>query len=209
MRVNGPPRSCDVLTKQDKLPCLYFVFSRRQCEEKAEETGRILNYLSDSQRDEVLEYFDGRIEGLGIEGMPSVKNMRRALAKGVAYHHAGLLPVLKEIVEDLFERRLIQVLYATETFAVGINFPVKSVCFDTVRKFNGVDFRPMTSQEFSDGPAGPAGGIDKEGFVYILADQTISARTSFQHRRAHGRAFGEPILPVLQHGGEPDRHQVA
>lgn len=159
------------LTKQDKLPCLYFVFSRRQCEEKAEETGRILNYLSDSQRDEVLEYFDGRIEGLGIEGMPSVKNMRRALAKGVAYHHAGLLPVLKEIVEDLFERRLIQVLYATETFAVGINFPVKSVCFDTVRKFNGVDFRPMTSQEYFQ-MAGRAGrrGIDKEGFVYILAD---------------------------------------
>ena len=82
-----------------------------------------------------------------------------------------LVPVLKEIVEDLFERRLIRVLYATETFAVGINFPVKSVCFDTVRKFNGVDFRPMTGQEYFQ-MAGRAGrrGIDEEGFVYILAD---------------------------------------
>lgn len=159
------------LTQNDKLPCLYFVFSRRQCEEKAEETGKIVNYLTPSERDEVLDYFDKRIEGLGIEGMPSVKNMRRAVSRGVAYHHAGLLPVLKEIVEDLFERKLIRVLYATETFAVGINFPVKSVCFDTVRKFNGVDFRPMTGQEYFQ-MAGRAGrrGIDEEGFVYILAD---------------------------------------
>jgi superfamily II RNA helicase len=159
------------LTRNDKLPCLYFVFSRRQCEEKAEETGKIVNYLTVRERDEVLDYFDRRLDGMGIDGMPSVKNMRRVLSRGVAYHHAGLLPVLKEIVEDLFERRLIRVLYATETFAVGINFPVKSVCFDTVRKFNGVDFRPMTGQEYFQ-MAGRAGrrGIDEEGFVYILAD---------------------------------------
>jgi len=159
------------LTKQDKLPCLYFVFSRRQCEEKAEDTGKIVNYLTPAERDQVLDYFDRRVDGLGIDGMPSVKNMRRAISRGVAYHHAGLLPVLKEIVEDLFERKLIRVLYATETFAVGINFPVKSVCFDTVRKFNGVDFRPMTGQEYFQ-MAGRAGrrGIDEEGFVYILAD---------------------------------------
>ena len=119
----------------------------------------------------VLDHFDRRIDGLGIDSMPSVKNMRRAISRGVAYHHAGLLPVLKEIVEDLFERKLIRVLYATETFAVGINFPVKSVCFDTVRKFNGVDFRPMTGQEYFQ-MAGRAGrrGIDEEGFVYILAN---------------------------------------
>ncbi|MEA4884337.1 MAG: DEAD/DEAH box helicase [Clostridia bacterium] len=159
------------LTEQRRLPCLYFVFSRRQCEEKADELARSIDYLSPSERREILNYFDDRIDGMGIDSMPSVKQMRRILQRGIAYHHAGLLPVLKEIVEDLFERRLISVLYATETFAVGINFPVKSVCFDSVRKFNGVDFQPMTAQEYFQ-MAGRAGrrGIDLEGYVYILVD---------------------------------------
>ena len=159
------------LTEQDKLPCLYFVFSRRQCEEKAEELAKSANYLTHSERHEVLSYFDERIDGMNIESMPSVKKMRRILSRGIAYHHAGLLPVLKEIVEDLFEQRIIQVLYATETFAVGINFPVRAVCFDAVRKFNGIDFAPMTAQEYFQ-MAGRAGrrGIDSEGYVYILVD---------------------------------------
>ncbi len=161
----------DYLSKQRKLPCLYFVFSRRQCEEKAEELGRLVNYLTSGERSQVLTFFDDRIEGMNISSMPSVKRMRKTLERGIAYHHAGLLPVLKEIVEDLFERKIIRVLYATETFAVGINFPVRTVCFDSVRKFNGVDFRPMTAQEYFQ-MAGRAGrrGIDEEGYVYILTD---------------------------------------
>ncbi|MCR4426693.1 MAG: DEAD/DEAH box helicase, partial [Firmicutes bacterium] len=161
----------DYLGKRDKLPCLYFVFSRRQCEEKAEELARSADYLTPAQKYEVVEFFDSKIEGLKVEMMPSVKQMRRILQRGIAYHHAGLLPVLKEIVEDLFERRVIQVLYATETFAVGINFPVRTVCFDSVRKYNGVDFQPMTSQEYFQ-MAGRAGrrGIDGEGYVYIMVD---------------------------------------
>lgn len=161
----------DYLSKQCKLPCLYFVFSRRQCEEKAEELGRLVSYLTPGERSQVLTFFDKRIEGMNIDSMPSVKRMRKTLERGIAYHHAGLLPVLKEIVEDLFERRIIRVLYATETFAVGINFPVRTVCFDSVRKFNGVDFRPMTAQEYFQ-MAGRAGrrGIDEEGYVYILTD---------------------------------------
>jgi superfamily II RNA helicase len=161
----------DYLSKQRKLPCLYFVFSRRQCEEKAEELGRLVNYLTPGERNQVLTFFDDRIEGMNIGSMPSVKRMRKTLERGIAYHHAGLLPVLKEIVEDLFECKIIRVLYATETFAVGINFPVRTVCFDSVRKFNGVDFRPMTAQEYFQ-MAGRAGrrGIDEEGYVYILTD---------------------------------------
>ena len=161
----------DYLSKQRKLPCLYFVFSRRQCEEKAEELGRLVNYLTVAERNEVLTFFDERIDGMNIGSMPSVKRMRKTLERGIAYHHAGLLPVLKEIVEDLFERKIVRVLYATETFAVGINFPVRTVCFDSVRKFNGVDFRPMTAQEYFQ-MAGRAGrrGIDEEGYVYILTD---------------------------------------
>ena len=57
-------------------------------------------------------------------------HLRSLLARGIGYHHAGLLPVVKDIVEDLFEQRLIKVLYCTETFAVGLNFPCRTVCFD-------------------------------------------------------------------------------
>jgi len=164
----------EFIYKEKKFPCLYFVFSRRQCEEKAGELSRNFNFLTSAQRDEVIRFFDDKIEGLNLEEMPSVKQMRKVIQKGICYHHAGLLPVLKEIVEDLFEKRLISVLYATETFAVGINYPVRTVCFDSMRKFNGVDFRPMSSQEYFQ-MAGRAGrrGLDREGYVYTLVDMNF------------------------------------
>src|SRR3989344_3785858 len=80
-------------------------------------------------------------------------------------------PILKEIVEDLFEKGLIKVLYTTETFAVGINMPAKSVCFESMRKFDGISFRLMNSKEYFQ-IAGRAGrrGIDEEGFVYLMVE---------------------------------------
>lgn len=159
------------LTRYDLLPALYFVFSRRQCEEKAMELARKYDFLTPVDKLRVERLFDERLSGLGVDSMASVKNMRALTTRGIAYHHAGLLPVLKEIVEDLFETRLIHVLYATETFAVGINFPVRTVCFDSVTKFDGVAFRPMSNQEYFQ-MAGRAGrrGIDKEGHVFIMVD---------------------------------------
>lgn len=160
--------------KSKKLPCLYFVFSRRQCEQKADELSKCFNFLTPTQREEVLKTFDEKLNGLNVDDMPSVKQMRKVIQRGICYHHAGLLPVLKEVVEDLFEKRLISVLYATETFAVGINYPVRTVCFDSVRKFNGVDFSPMSSQEYFQ-MAGRAGrrGLDREGYVYTLVDMNF------------------------------------
>lgn len=159
------------LIRSDKLPCLYFIFSRKGCEEKAGELIRDADLLGMEEKELVDEVFRRKLEGLGLDAMPSVQAMRRAARRGIAWHHAGLLPVLKEIVEELFETRLVKVLYATETFAVGINFPVRTVCFDSMRKFTGVDFRPMSMQEYFQ-MAGRAGrrGIDQVGYVYVLAD---------------------------------------
>lgn len=159
------------LIKGDRLPCLYFIFSRKGCEERAYELSREVDLLDAKEKALVDEVFERRLTGLGLDAMPSVMAMKRAARKGVAWHHAGLLPVLKEVVEELFESRLVKVLYATETFAVGINFPVRTVCFDSMRKFTGVDFRPMTMQEYFQ-MAGRAGrrGIDEIGYVYVLAD---------------------------------------
>lgn len=170
--------------KDRYLPCLYFVFSRKQCEIKAKELADQHNFLARDKKREVLNFFDQEIEPYNIQDIPSVKRMRHLLSRGIGVHHAGLLPVLKDIVEELFSRRLIQVLYCTETFAVGINMPVKSVCFDSVEKFDGVDFRPMQAQEYFQ-MAGRAGrrGIDKVGYSFILVDLNHYNPEHFEHLR--------------------------
>lgn len=159
------------INKNKGLPCLYFVFSRRLCELKAEELGFQKNFLSEEESRRAEEVCDRLIAEYGIGSLKTVIQARALLTKGIGYHHAGLLPGLKEIVEVLFGMGLIKVMYATETFAVGINYPVKTVCFDSPSKFDGITFRPMTNLEYFQ-MAGRAGrrGIDLRGTVYILAD---------------------------------------
>ncbi|NLW56294.1 MAG: DEAD/DEAH box helicase [Firmicutes bacterium] len=157
--------------KRDGLPCLYFVFSRQQCELKALELGERFNFLSTKEQavvEQVVEEVSAKYE---LEGWPTLHRLKQLFIRGIAFHHAGLLPALKELVEILFEKNLIKVMYATETFAVGINYPVRSVCFDAPTKWDGVSFRPLTTLEYFQ-MAGRAGrrGIDEQGFVYILAD---------------------------------------
>jgi superfamily II RNA helicase len=159
------------ITKKRQLPCLYFVFSRRMCEIKATETSYLRNFLSEEESEQAEATFDRMAEEFGVASLKTIIQARSLLVKGVGYHHSGLLPVLKEIVETLFGMGLIKVMYATETFAVGINYPVRTVCFDSPSKFDGVSFRPMTNLEYFQ-MAGRAGrrGIDTQGTVYILAD---------------------------------------
>ncbi len=104
-----------------------------------------------------------------INHLASTKLLRQTLPYGIGFHHAGLLPILKDLVEELFEMGKIKVLYTTETFAVGINMPARSVCFESLRKFDGISFRLLNSKEYFQ-IAGRAGrrGIDKEGFVYAM-----------------------------------------
>ncbi|HQJ15262.1 MAG TPA: hypothetical protein PLJ26_02085, partial [Candidatus Omnitrophota bacterium] len=87
--------------------------------------------------------------------------------QGIAYHHAGMLPTLKEVIERLFTSRLLKVIFTTETFALGINMPSRSVIFDDLRKFYGKYIRNLKTRDFYQ-MAGRAGrrGIDTEGFVY-------------------------------------------
>ena len=107
-----------------------------------------------------------------INKLKSTTILRQTLPYGIGFHHAGLLPIMKELVEDLFSKGLIQVLYATETFAVGINMPAKTVCFESLRKYDGINFRFLNSKEYFQ-IAGRAGrrGIDKEGFSYAMIDR--------------------------------------
>jgi superfamily II RNA helicase len=166
--------------KDGYLPCLFFTFSRRKCEANALELGDNYNFLDEQQSQQVREIIDqvtDRYPAIKSERWPA---LRRLLMKGIAYHHAGMLPVLKDIVEELFTKRLIQVLYCTETFAVGLNFPCRTVCFDYSTKWDGVSFRPISNREYFQ-MAGRAGrrGIDEIGYVFTIADLTYFDPTQF------------------------------
>jgi len=158
---------------KDKMPCLFFHFSRHACQQKAMELARQNLFQKDAQ---IISYVIKKLQEAPpeISQLQSTRILKDTLPQGIAFHHAGLLPIMKEIVEELFAQGKIKVLYATETFAVGINMPAKTVCFDSLRKFDGRNFRNLNTKEYFQ-IAGRAGrrGIDTEGFVYIMIERKI------------------------------------
>lgn len=150
---------------KDKLPALFFSFSRKDCQLKAKELARSNLFRKDPK---LLQFMNKKLENAPseISKLRSTRLLRETIQQGIAFHHAGLLPVIKEVVEELFGMGKINVLYTTETFAVGINMPAKTVCFASLRKFDGYNFRYLNSKEYFQ-IAGRAGrrGIDKIGYV--------------------------------------------
>ncbi len=151
---------------QSTLPCLYFCFSRKVCEKNAAFYAK-RNFLSSEQRKEILHLFDLLCTQYSIRDERNIKAFRHLVSKGIAYHHAGMLPTLKEVVERLFTSGLIQLLFTTETFAVGINMPACTVIFESLEKYDGISFRYLKTREYHQ-MAGRAGrrGIDPIGYVY-------------------------------------------
>jgi superfamily II RNA helicase len=155
----------------DKLPCLFFSFSRIKCEKMANELFNLGGFETNLEINSIVRkrLAESPPE---INTLNSTILLKKTLSKGIGFHHAGLIPVLKDIVEELFSLGLIKVLYTTETFAVGINMPAKTVCFETLRKFDGINFRNLSSKEFFQ-IAGRAGrrGIDKTGYVIPMINR--------------------------------------
>lgn len=159
------------LNHEEKLPCIFFVFSRKGCEDKALELSLKQDFLNGEEKHKVIQYFNSAVKE-EYKGLDSVRLLRQVLQKGIGVHHAGLLPILKEIVENLFAEGILKVLYATETFAVGINMPAKTVCFSSLVKYDGSTFNFLKSKEYFQ-MAGRAGrrGIDKVGYVVSLLER--------------------------------------
>jgi superfamily II RNA helicase len=151
---------------KNQLPCLYFSLSRKSCEEKAVENIE-RDFLKPEERKTILDEYDELCSRYGIKDERSAKDMRELVGHGVAYHHAGLLPTIKEVLERLFTMGYIKLLFTTETFALGINMPACSVVLDSIAKYDGVEFRYLKAREYHQ-MAGRAGrrGIDPKGFVY-------------------------------------------
>ncbi len=169
-----PSALFDHLQETEQLPALVFSFSRKDCERLALANGRrrVLD-AAGSARMEVLQK-----ELIELFQLPesSWDDPLFAMARrGVSYHHAGMLPVQKEVVERMFTEGLLRLLFTTETFALGINMPARSVVFNALRKFDGISFDWLRTRDFQQ-MAGRAGrqGIDDKGFVYcLLGDRDV------------------------------------
>lgn len=156
------------IAQLDHLPCIFFIFSRAYVEKAAHACLRIPPLVTQEEETALRARWAELARAFQVdEKHPTARRLAALVARGIAYHHAGLLPTLKEVVERLFTSGMIKLLFATETFALGVNMPARSVAFESLRKFDGVKLDYMTTRAFLQ-MAGRAGrrGIDEEGFVY-------------------------------------------
>ncbi|KAI9826149.1 MAG: hypothetical protein M1832_000598 [Thelocarpon impressellum] len=165
------------LKKEDLLPACIFVFSKRRCEENADALSN-LDYCTATEKSAIHMIIEKSIARLKPEDrlLPQIRRLRELLSRGIAVHHGGLLPIVKEVVEILFARTLVKVLFATETFAMGLNLPTRTVVFSGYRKHDGRSFRDLLPGEYTQ-MAGRAGrrGLDPVGSVIIVAPGTDEA----------------------------------
>lgn len=152
--------------QKEGFPCIYFVFGRKRAEDLAVELYHY-NFVSKEEQAEILDLFDSLCERFDLAGEKSAAKIRPLVARGIAFHHAGMLPTLKEVIERLFTSRLLKIIFTTETFALGINMPSRSVVIGELKKYYGRFIRALKTRDFYQ-MAGRAGrrGIDEEGFVY-------------------------------------------
>ncbi len=158
------------IMKTDGLPCLYFSFSRKRCEQLAVQNEGLL-LLEPQEREEIRSLYSELLLRYDLDGEQSAEKLRPLVTRGIAYHHAGMLPTLKEVVERLFTSGLLKLIFTTETFALGINMPARTVVFDELRKFFGTHFAMLRTRDYYQ-MAGRAGrrGMDRAGFVYSHVD---------------------------------------
>ncbi|PGH27477.1 hypothetical protein AJ80_00717 [Polytolypa hystricis UAMH7299] len=156
-------------------PVIVFSFSKRECEAFALQMST-LAFNDESEKEMVSKVFNSAIEMLSEEdrSLPQIQHILPLLRRGIGVHHSGLLPILKETIEILFQEGLIKVLFATETFSIGLNMPAKTVVFTSVRKFDGVSQRWVTPSEFVQ-MSGRAGrrGLDDRGIVIMMISEEM------------------------------------
>lgn len=181
-----PTRHMDLVEEivPNFLPSLFFTFSRKRCEANAKEAAERYNLINDAERKAVREIIEQQAARYPVSNVRRLDDIEPLLMRGIAYHHAGMLPMIKDIVEALFEAQLVRLLYCTETFAVGLNFPCRSVCFDSATKWDGKTFRSLTNREYFQ-MAGRAGrrGMDECGYVFTVVNFNFFSAREFPGMR--------------------------
>jgi ATP-dependent RNA helicase DOB1 len=156
-------------------PVIVFAFSKRECEGLALNMSKF-EFTSGDDQTLITNIFNNAIENLSPADreLPQISTLLPLLKRGIGIHHGGLLPILKEVIEILFQEGFIKVLFATETFSIGLNMPAKTVVFTAARKFDGREFRNLSSGEYIQ-MSGRAGrrGLDDRGVVIMMCDETL------------------------------------
>ncbi|XP_072845130.2 superkiller complex protein 2 isoform X1 [Pogona vitticeps] len=178
----------DMLRKKDQLPVVAFTFSRNRCDDNASMLTTV-DLTTTTEKSEIHVFFQkciSRLKGTDRQ-LPQVLHMVDLLKRGIGVHHSGILPILKEVVEMLFSKGLVKILFATETFAMGVNMPARTVVFDSIRKHDGTNFRDLVPAEYIQ-MAGRAGrrGLDTTGMVIILCKNQVPEMADL-HRMMLGK----------------------
>ena len=170
-----PPSRPDVISALDReglLPAITFIFSRAGCDAAVKQCLRSsLRLTSDEERARIVGVIDRRTAELNEADLVVLDyhEWREGLLRGLAAHHAGMLPIFRHTVEELFTAGLVKAVFATETLALGINMPARTVLLEKLVKFNGEQHMPLTPGEYTQltGRAGRR-GIDVEGHAVVL-----------------------------------------
>jgi ATP-dependent RNA helicase HelY len=178
-RVYTPKREevVGVLAEEGMLPAIYFVFSRAGCDQSVRwVTSAGIRLTTPAEEARIREFADMRTAWMAEEDLSALGflEFREALAAGVAAHHAGMVPVFKEAVEELFAAGLVKVVFATETLSLGINMPARSVVIESLWKFSGERHELLTPGEYTQltGRAGRR-GIDDLGYAVVVHQRDV------------------------------------
>jgi len=188
------------LEKQRMLPAIYFIFSRRGCREALQRCAyHALDLTSETEKKTIDALAAERVRGLKDPDEMALYNRMvdgGMLRRGLAVHHAGLLPFHKELVEELFTQGLIKVVFATETLSLGINMPARAVVVSSFTKFDGVNFSNLTTGELTQlmGRAGRR-GIDVLGHGIISKESDVEIGTIYEVAMGEGLVIESKFLP--------------
>ena len=200
------------LQRKDLLPAIFFVFSRRGCEQALKDTAGALKLSKDHRRE-----LNGELER-ALRDAPTLARHPHLpfLRRGLAVHHAGQLPVWKSLVEHLFQKGLIGGVFATETLAAGINMPARTTVICAISKFSGDGHRLLTGSEFLQ-MSGRAGrrGMDEVGHVVVLShpkeevtSATALARAEPEPLESNFRPSYGMVLNLLERQGMEQVKQI-
>ena len=232
------PWRTDVVTElhdDHLLPGITFIFSRAGCDAAVQQClSAGLMLTSPEERREIESTVEARTADLPHEdlGVLGFDTWREGLRRGIAAHHAGLLPLFKEVVEDLFQRGLVKMVFATETLALGINMPARTVVLGRLVKWNGENHVDITPGEYTQltGRAGRRGidveghavvvwhpGLDPQALAGLASTRTYPLRSSFRPSynmavsliKRMGRTLARDILETSFAQFQADRGVVA
>ena len=206
-----------LLDSRNLLPAIFFVFSRVGCDSAVQQVLKAgVRLTQKHERDEIRRIVEDRTSSLLDEdlGVLGYFEWLDGLERGVAAHHAGMLPAFKEVVEELFQKKLVKAVFATETLALGINMPARTVVLEKLEKFNGEARVPITPGEYTQltGRAGRR-GIDTQGHSVIQwsdgldaqAVASLASRRTYPLNSSFKPTYNMAVNLIDQFGREPTR----